>query len=138
MMTINKCIANCSYSTCGYASGQFKWIFSKEGSWGRWTYDEQCPRGYVLAGARARSESNQGGSNDDTAGRVFSSSLWFYHKELNNSLLYAVYHLWPMCRFWGRRLYLYRQMLKCNDIELIHPQLFLVLNQFTNSEFLLF
>ena len=93
MMTINKYIANCYYRPCEYTSGQSKWIYSKEGSFGKWTSDVQCPREYMLAGARARSESNQGGSNDDTAGRVFSSSLWFYHKELNNSLLYAVYHL---------------------------------------------
>ena len=70
----------------------------------RWTSDEQCPRGYVLAGARARLESNQGRSSDDSAGSVFSSSLWFCDKELNNSLLYAVYHLCPMTSILGSKV----------------------------------
>ena len=90
MMTINNYIANCYYRTCNYASGQSKWIYSKEGSFGKWTSDVQCPGEYMLVGARARSESDQGNYSDDTAGRVFSSNMWFCHKELNNSLLYAV------------------------------------------------
>ena len=104
MMTITKCIANCYYRTCGYASGQSKWIYSKEGSWRRWTSDEQCPIEYVLAGSRARSESNQASSSDDSAGWVFSSSLWFCDKELNNSLLYAVYHLCAMISILGSKV----------------------------------
>ena len=104
MMTINKCVGNCYYRTCGYASGQSQWIYSKEGSWRRWTSDEQCPRGYVLAGAWARSESNQVSSSDDSAGRLFSSSLWFSDKELNNSLLYAVYHLCAMISILGSKV----------------------------------
>ena len=89
MMTINKYIANCYYRPCAYTSGQSKWIYSKEGSFGKWTSDVQCPSEYMLTGARARSESDQGNYSDDTAGRVFSSSMRC-HEELNNSLLYAV------------------------------------------------
>ena len=66
---------------CSVSVYSGKWITSKQGQWGIWRTEVECPKHYVIVGAQATSEKEAAVGGDNSAGNIFATkcSIFLRH-----------------------------------------------------------